>query len=121
MVIKERLQAERDEEKEQKPENSAEFILVTILAFDNCLTPRTLARAENKRSFFAFPINIRSEKQDIMIEEMMPAHSETGPRGGGYESFFLSGLFRLGAGLSQAKVASNMCVACTYLDETVII
>ena len=32
---------------------------------------------------------------------------------------FLSGWFRLGAGLSQAKVTSNKCLAQPYLDQKV--
>ena len=40
--------SEKDEEEEQKPENSAKLALVTVLAFDDCC---------DKRSFFAFPNN----------------------------------------------------------------
>ena len=37
----------------------------------------------------------------------------------GVDDFFLSGSFRLGASLSQAKVANNNCVACAYPNQNV--
>ena len=54
MVIKdkERLPAERYNEEEQKPENSAELTLITVLVFDDCCVSVIFAKntgaVENK-------------------------------------------------------------------------